>query len=89
MVQQRAETMKAIAIWRFGGLSELKEYDRPKPEPAADEVLLRVRAAGVGSWDSQRADRGLLAQIADFPLILGGRIRGRYRARRIERDASL
>jgi len=38
--------MKAVAIGRFGGLTELKEYDLPKPEPAADEVLIRVRAAG-------------------------------------------
>jgi NADPH:quinone reductase-like Zn-dependent oxidoreductase len=71
MVQQRAETMKAIAIGRFGGLSELKEYDLPKPEPAADEVLIRVRAAGVGIWDSKQRNGDFLAQIAEFPLILG------------------
>jgi NADPH:quinone reductase-like Zn-dependent oxidoreductase len=71
MVQQRTETMKAIAIGRFGGLSELKEYDLPKPEPAADEVLIRVRAAGVGIWDSKQRNGDFLAQIAEFPLILG------------------
>jgi len=71
MKQQLADTMKAVAIGRFGGLTELKEYDLPKPEPAADEVLIRVRAAGVGIWDSKQRTGAFLAEIAEFPLVLG------------------
>jgi NADPH:quinone reductase-like Zn-dependent oxidoreductase len=71
MAQQLADQMKAIAIERFGGLDELKEYDLPKPEPAADEVLIRVRAAGVGIWDSKQRRGTFLAEMAEFPLILG------------------
>jgi len=71
MVQQTAQNMKAVAIGRFGGLVELKEYDLPKPEPAADEVLIRVRAAGVGIWDSKQRTGTFLAEMAEFPLILG------------------
>jgi NADPH:quinone reductase-like Zn-dependent oxidoreductase len=63
--------MKAVAIGRFGGLGELKEYDLPKPEPAADEVLIRVRAAGVGIWDSKQRTGQFLGDSAVFPLILG------------------
>ena len=68
--------MKAIAIARFGGLTELKEYDLPKPEPAADEVLIRVRAAGVGIWDSKQRTGAFLAEMAEFPLILGEQCAG-------------
>lgn len=63
--------MKAVAIGRFGGLSELKLYDLPKPEPAPDEVLIRVRAAGVGIWDSKQRAGSFLSEIAAFPLVLG------------------
>jgi len=71
MTKQLADTMKAVAIGRFGGLGELKEYDLPKPEPAADEVLIRVRAAGVGIWDSKQRNGDFLAEMASFPLVLG------------------
>lgn len=76
MAQQLADTMKAIAIGRFGGLTELKEYDLPKPEPAADEVLIRVRAAGVGIWDSKQRTGDFASEKAEFPLILGGECAG-------------
>lgn len=71
MAQQLANQMKAIAIERFGGLMELKELDLPKPEPAADEVLIRIRASGVGIWDSKQRQGKFLAENAAFPLILG------------------
>ena len=63
--------MKAIAIGRFGGLDELKMYDLPKPEPAAGEVLIRVRAAGVGIWDSEQRAGENPPENPAFPLVLG------------------
>jgi NADPH:quinone reductase-like Zn-dependent oxidoreductase len=73
---QLADQMKAIAIERFGGLDELKECDLPKPQPRADEVLIRVRAAGVGIWDSKQRTGTFLAEMAEFPLILGEQCAG-------------
>lgn len=47
----RGLTVKAIVYTRYGmpDVLELKEVE--KPTPADDEVLVRVRAASVNSWD--------------------------------------
>jgi len=42
--------MRAAGIASFGGSVELMDIADPRP-PAADEVVLEVRAAGVGNWD--------------------------------------
>src|SRR5438034_4223015 len=42
--------MKAAGIDAFGGEVELLELAAPAP-PAPDEVVISVRAAGVGNWD--------------------------------------
>jgi NADPH:quinone reductase-like Zn-dependent oxidoreductase len=44
-------TMKAVRIHEYGGPEVLKYEDAPKPVPAADEVLIRVHAAGVNPVD--------------------------------------
>ncbi|MGB8625162.1 MAG: NADP-dependent oxidoreductase [Candidatus Cybelea sp.] len=44
--------MKAIAIHNFGGIEELRLEEVPIPQPAPDQVLVHVRAAGVGPWDA-------------------------------------
>lgn len=43
--------MKAIVIEEFGGPDVLKLEDRPTPEPGPEEVLIRVKAAGVNRPD--------------------------------------
>src|SRR5690606_311657 len=43
--------MKAIEISRPGGPEVLVPVDRPKPEPGAGEVLIRVTAAGINRPD--------------------------------------
>lgn len=43
--------MIAIEISSFGGPEVLQPVERPKPEPAAGEVLIRVEAAGVARAD--------------------------------------
>jgi NADPH:quinone reductase-like Zn-dependent oxidoreductase len=50
---QSAPTMKAIVIHQFGGPEVLQYEDVPRPEPKADEVLVRVMAAGVNPVDAQ------------------------------------
>jgi NADPH:quinone reductase-like Zn-dependent oxidoreductase len=44
-------TMKAVRVHEYGGPEVLKYEDAPKPTPAADEVLIRVHAAGVNPVD--------------------------------------
>ena len=44
--------MKAIVVHEFGGPEVLKVEDVPTPRPAAGQVLVRVRAAGVNPYDT-------------------------------------
>jgi NADPH:quinone reductase len=44
--------MKAIRVKEFGGPEVMKLEEAPDPRPAADEVLVRVKAAGVNPVDT-------------------------------------
>jgi NADPH:quinone reductase-like Zn-dependent oxidoreductase len=67
--------MQAIRVHRFGGLDSLVAEDVPRPVPGEGEVLLRVKAAGVGPWDAWiRSGRSVLPQ--PLPLTLGSDISG-------------
>ena len=62
--------MHAIAEEAFGGPAVL--MDLPTPEIGADEVLIRVRAAGVNPFDWKVADGMLKGELEHrLPLILG------------------
>src|SRR5258708_6029521 len=41
------ETMQAIRVYQYGGPEQLILEELPRPEPQADEVLVRIYAAGV------------------------------------------
>lgn len=43
--------MKAVVFERYGRLDALEIREVPQPQPAADEVLVRVRASSINSWD--------------------------------------
>ena len=43
--------MKAIVFERYGRLDALELRDVPRPQPTADELLVRVRASAINSWD--------------------------------------
>ena len=45
------KTMQAIRVHDYGGPEVLVLEEAPRPEPKADEVLIRVRAAGVNPAD--------------------------------------
>src|SRR5689334_17566666 len=68
------KTMKTVAIDRFGGLNEMKIRELPVPELDANEILVRVEAAGVGVWDPFERE-GFFAKeyhlSPKFPIILG------------------
>src|SRR5919112_3299151 len=62
--------MRAIAEEKFGGSIAL--MDLPVPEIGTNEVLIRVRAAGVNPFDWKVADGALEGERKHrFPLILG------------------
>jgi NADPH:quinone reductase-like Zn-dependent oxidoreductase len=64
------ETMRAIAIDRYGGPSVLSMQELPVPALGANDVLIAVNTAGVGGWDaSMRAGPG--ESDSHFPKILG------------------
>lgn len=67
--------MKAIEVREFGGPNVLNHTDVPVPSPGAGQVLIRVRAAGVGPWDAWiREGRSVLPQ--PLPLIPGSDLSG-------------
>ena len=67
--------MKAIRVHQFGGLDALVYEDVPRPTPGEGEVLVRVKAAGVGPWDAliRRGESGLHQPL---PLTLGSDLSG-------------
>ena len=67
--------MLAIRVHNFGGLDSLVLEDVPLPAPGQGEVLLHVKAAGVGPWDAWiRSGRSVLHQ--PLPLTLGSDVAG-------------
>src|SRR5216117_4571794 len=69
--------MKAIVIHEYGGPDVLKYEDVPRPEPKADQILIRVIAAGVNPVDGMIRS-GMFAKDGNgaFPIILGGDVAG-------------
>ncbi|MGF9760742.1 NADP-dependent oxidoreductase [Microvirga sp. 0TCS3.31] len=72
-------SMMAWRVHEFGP-PETMQFERvPVPDPGPGEVLVKVRAAGVGPWDSWiRAGRSALPQ--PLPLTLGSDLSGEVRA---------
>jgi len=66
--------MRAVALDQFGGPEALKIQTLPIPETEAQEVLIRVEAAGVGAWDPYERE-GRFVEIMGtkptFPYVLG------------------
>jgi NADPH:quinone reductase len=70
----KAQTMQAVALDKFGGPDALKIQTLPRPQIEAQEVLIRVDAAGVGAWDPYERE-GRFVEITGrkptFPYVLG------------------
>ena len=69
--------MKAAIINRYGSADALKIKDVPRPTPAEDEVLVRVRASSVNpvDWKIRKGNLKLLTG-KEFPKILGSDFSG-------------
>jgi NADPH:quinone reductase-like Zn-dependent oxidoreductase len=66
--------MKAARVLRFGPPSVITIDDLPRPKPAAGQLLVRAKAAGVGNWDA--LIRAGNAQFEPLPIILGSELSG-------------
>jgi NADPH:quinone reductase-like Zn-dependent oxidoreductase len=74
MTSTTQNTMKAVAMDRFGGPETLRLETLPVPEVAPDEVLIRVDAADVAAWDPFEREGGfakLYGKKPRFPYVLG------------------
>ena len=66
--------MRAVALDKFGGPEALKIQNIPVPQIDAQEVLIRVEAAGVGAWDPYEREGGfveIMGMKPKFPYVLG------------------
>ncbi|HLF30948.1 MAG TPA: NADP-dependent oxidoreductase, partial [Xanthomonadales bacterium] len=70
--------MRAVFYEKFGGPEVLQIGERPMPQPAADEVLVQVAAAGVNPID-RRLRSGELQEyfVREWPIIPGWDVSGR------------
>jgi NADPH:quinone reductase-like Zn-dependent oxidoreductase len=67
--------MMAWRVHTFGPPDVMKFEEVPRPAPGSGEVLVRVKAAGVGPWDAWiRAGKSALPQ--PLPLTLGSDLAG-------------
>src|SRR5215471_20742068 len=66
--------MKAARVLRFGPPNVITNEDMPKPEPGAGQLLVRVKAAGVGDWDALIREGKV--ELEPLPLILGSELSG-------------
>src|SRR2546426_4833771 len=71
------QTTRVIQVYRYGGPEQLKLERKPRPEPQAGEVLLRVHAAGVNQID-WKIRQGLMKdfQPVTFPYTPGIEVAG-------------
>ena len=70
----KEQTMRAVALDRFGGPETLKVQTLPVPEPGDDEILINVECAGVGAWDPFEREGGFVEVLGikpQFPYVLG------------------
>jgi NADPH:quinone reductase-like Zn-dependent oxidoreductase len=66
--------MKAARILRFGPPSVITNDELPRPEPSGGQLLVRVKAAGVGNWDALIREGKV--ELQPLPLTLGSELSG-------------
>jgi NADPH:quinone reductase-like Zn-dependent oxidoreductase len=66
--------MKAARVLRFGPPSVITNDDVPQPKPGAGQLLVQVKAAGVGNWDALIREGKVTLQ--PLPIILGAELAG-------------
>jgi NADPH:quinone reductase-like Zn-dependent oxidoreductase len=81
MPKNATANMKAVRLHEYGPPDVLVYEDAPRPHPKAGQVVVRIHAAGVGSWDPQ-IRRGEWQDMVQYslPLILGTDVAGKVAA---------
>jgi NADPH:quinone reductase len=72
--QEATDSMRAVVIDSFGGVEQLHQSELPVPSPGDGQVLIRLEAAGVGSWDPFEREGGyaeMTGMTPSFPYVLG------------------
>jgi NADPH:quinone reductase-like Zn-dependent oxidoreductase len=67
-------SMKAARVLRFGPPTVITTDDLARPEPSAGQLLVRVKAAGVGHWDALIREGKV--ELQPLPLILASELSG-------------
>lgn len=67
--------MRAIEMKEFGGPEVLELVDKPTPEPAEGEVLIKVTRAGLNFADTHTRTNSYVAK-AELPLVPGAEVAG-------------
>jgi NADPH2:quinone reductase len=68
-------SMRAIQMTEFGGPEVLRLAELPRPEPAAEEVLIKVTRAGINFADTHTRTNSYV-QRTSLPLVPGGEVAG-------------
>jgi NADPH:quinone reductase-like Zn-dependent oxidoreductase len=68
--------MNAVRMHEFGGPSVLRYEEAPTPEPARDQILIRVHAAGINPVDGKIRSGTFHGFRPELPAILGRDISG-------------
>src|SRR6516162_1292940 len=63
--------MRAVVIYAYGGPEVMKLENVARPEPAEDDVLIRVIAASINPVDVAIRKGYLAKLVGNFPIILG------------------
>jgi NADPH:quinone reductase-like Zn-dependent oxidoreductase len=66
--------MKVARILQFGPPNVITNDDLPRPVPGTGQLLVRVKAAGVGNWDALIREGKI--ELQPLPLILGSELSG-------------
>jgi NADPH:quinone reductase-like Zn-dependent oxidoreductase len=66
--------MKAARVLRFGPPNVIRNDELPRPQPGSGQLLVSVKAAGVGHWDALVREGKLPNE--SLPLILGFELSG-------------
>jgi NADPH:quinone reductase len=67
--------VRAIQITEFGGPEVLEPVELPTPDPAAGEVLIEVKRAGINFADTHQRTNSYVAK-AELPLVPGSEVAG-------------
>lgn len=71
---EHPKTMRAAALDRFGGPEQIRMREVSVPDVGPKEILIRVKAAGVGVWDPYEREGAMADRMpgeTEFPHVMG------------------